>query len=190
MNMNYDPNIHHRRSIRLEGYDYSQEGLYFVTICTEKRDCLFGDIFNGEMVLNEMGMIAYHEWLETPVIRKNVGLDVFVVMPNHIHGIIIIKEAGCGGELNSPFNNPMNNIEEGVCNTPLHSPSQTIGSIVRGYKASVTGKINALKNTKGIVVWQSNYWEHIIRDEGSYSNISEYIINNAFNWNTDKLFIQ
>ena len=186
--MHYDPNIHHRRSIRLDGYDYSQEGLYFVTICTEKRDCLFGKISNGIMVLNEMGIIAYHEWLATPVIRKNVGLDVFVVMPNHIHGIIIIKESGRGGELNSPNNNE----EEGVFNTPrrLHSPSQTIGSIVRGYKSSVTGKINALQNAKGIVVWQSNYWEHIIRDERSYSNISEYIINNPTNWTTDKLYIQ
>ena len=98
--MNYDPNIHHRRSIRLEGYDYSQEGLYFVTICTENKHCLFGNITDGEMVLNEMGTIAYNAWLETPLIRKNIGLDVFVVMPNHIHGIIIIRR----GELNSPNN--------------------------------------------------------------------------------------
>lgn len=81
--------------------------------------------------------------------------------------------------------------EEGECNSPLqhpHSPSQTIGSIVRGYKSSVTGKINALQNSKGFVVWQRNYWEHIIRDLQSYTTISEYIINNPSNWTTDKLY--
>ena len=173
--MNYDPKIHHRRSIRLEGYDYSQEGMYFVTICTLNKNCIFGNIINDEMVLNETGTIAYNEWLQTPFIRKSIDLDVFVVMPNHIHGIIIIRGGECnGGE-----------YEEGVCNTPLHS--QTIGSIVRGYKSSVTGKINALHNTTGVAVWQKNYWEHIIRDLQTYTTISEYIINNPINWSTDKL---
>ena len=173
--MNYDPKIHHRRSIRLEGYDYSQEGMYFVTICTVNKNCIFGNITDGEMVLNEMGTIVYNEWLQTPVIRKSIDLDVFVVMPNHIHGIIILRSGVCNEGV----------YKEGVCNTPLQSP--TIGSIVRGYKSSVTGKINALNKTRGVVVWQKNYWEHIIRDLQTYTTISEYIINNPINWSTDKL---
>jgi putative transposase len=200
-NMNYDPNIHHRRSIRLEGYDYSQEGLYFVTICTENRHCIFGNIIDGEMVLNNIGTIAYNTWLETPVIRKNIGLDVFVIMPNHIHGIIIIRR----GVLHTPqLHTPQlhtsdNNVdvnEVGEFNSPLHQTklfipqSQTIGAIVRGYKSSVTGKINAFQHSRGIVVWQSNYFEHIIRDQQSYATISEYILNNPINWTKDILFSQ
>ena len=92
----YNPNIHHRRSIRLKGYDYSQAGAYFITICCEDRICRFGDIENGEMKLNEMGLIAHNEWIKTSEIRKNVELDVFVVMPNHIHGIIILNDMGRG----------------------------------------------------------------------------------------------
>ena len=100
--MNYNPAIHHRRSIRMKGYDYSQEGLYFVTICCYNRECLFGDVVNGEMVLNEFGTIACNEWLNTTNIRKNVELDVFVIMPNHMHGIIILNGVNGRGELHSP----------------------------------------------------------------------------------------
>ena len=180
--MEYNPDIHHRRSIRLKGYDYSQEGMYFVTLCVQDRDYLFGEIANGEMMLNEMGTIAHNEWMHTPEIRKNVELDAFIVMPNHIHGIIIIN---CRGVCNTPLRP---DTDMGVCNTPQRkSPSQTIGSIVRGYKSSVTKKINELHNTNGSVVWQRNYWEHIIRDDRSFNTIAEYIINNPKNWDNDKL---
>ena len=105
--MNYNPNIHHRRSIRLKGYDYSQAGAYFITICCDDRKCLFGKIENGKMILNEYGNIAYNEWMKTPTLRKNVELGAFVVMPNHIHGIIFITRRGVSnppgrGELHSP----------------------------------------------------------------------------------------
>ena len=86
--MTYNPDIHHRHSIRLQDYDYSQAGAYFVTICTWQRDCLFGEIVNGEMVLNDMGRIVVDEWEKTATVRKNVILDEFVIMPNHFHGII------------------------------------------------------------------------------------------------------
>src|ERR1035437_6242934 len=91
--MQYNPEIHHRRSIRLKGYDYSQEGMYFITINVQDRVSLFGKIVNGEMHLNEMGMIADNEWMHTPEIRKNIELGAFTVMPDHIHGIIIITNA-------------------------------------------------------------------------------------------------
>jgi len=183
--MPYNPDIHHRKSIRLKGYDYSRAGLYFVTICCHNRICRFGNIENGVMKLNEYGWIAHNEWIKTAEIRNNVELDNFVIMPNHIHGIIRLLRRG---ELHSPdgidvFDTPEN---RGVCDTPLRSPSQTIGAIVRGYKSSVTKQLVLLGfNGK---LWQRNYHEHIIRDEKSYINISEYITNNPSQWKDDNFF--
>ena len=98
--MNYVYNRHHRRSIRLPGYDYSQPGAYFVTICVEQRQCLFGDIVDGRMVLNQYGVIVADEWQKSSVIRQEIELDVWVVMPNHFHGIVIITNdsVGANGE--------------------------------------------------------------------------------------------
>ena len=90
--MKYNPEKHHRRSVRLREYDYSQPGAYFVTICTWDRECIFGNIINGEMELNEYGRIIEEEWLQTGYVRLNVEIDQYVVMPNHIHGILIITE--------------------------------------------------------------------------------------------------
>ena len=114
--MAYNPNIHHRKSIRLKGYDYSQAGLYFITICCQDRACLFGQIENGEMKLNDAGKMAYNEWMKTPELRPQIELDAFIVMPNHIHGILKINEIG-RGELHSP-DNKMPNNETGDDKTP------------------------------------------------------------------------
>jgi putative transposase len=196
----YHPNKHHRRSIRLAGYDYSQAGLYFITICCEDKICRFGHVDNGTMVLNEYGQIAYDEWMKTPEIRPNVILHEFVVMPNHIHGIIQLLDIR-RGELHSPNNNelhsrdnnlgvyktPLRDDNWGVCKTPLRGPSQTIGAIVRGYKSSVTKQINLLcTSDTPIKLWQRNYHDHIIIDEKAYINISNYIINNPKQWICDE----
>jgi len=193
--MTYNPAKHHRRSIRLKGYDYSQAGLYFITICTQNRACLFGRIENGVMILNEYGQIAYNEWMKTTEIRNNVELCDFVVMPNHIHGII--RLLGRGESHSSQSHSSQSHLPQshssqshsphnmGVCVTPLRSPSQTIGAIVRGYKSSVTKQLGLLGFRKKI--WQRNYHERIIRDERSFMKISEYIINNPANWNNDSL---
>ncbi|HUW05769.1 MAG TPA: transposase [Williamwhitmania sp.] len=173
--MAYNPEKHHRRSIRLKGYDYARAGLYFITLCCQNRACLFGNIENGVMVLNEYGHIACNEWMKTTEIRNNVELGEFVIMPNHIHGIVRLLGRG---ELDSPN-------KQGVCDTPLRSPSQTIGAIVRGYKSSVTKQLGLLGFNEKI--WQRNYHEHIIRDEQSYMKISDYIINNPANWDRDSL---
>lgn len=123
--MKYNPQKHHRRSIRLKGYDYSQAGAYFITICTKDRQCLFGDIINGEMILNEMGKIAYDEWLKTPELRPNVSLDVFAIMPNHMHGIIVINDDNTGrGELHSPNNDIIN--ESDPPNIELNRPNHIV----------------------------------------------------------------
>ncbi len=95
--MRYDPAKHNRRSIRLKGYDYSQAGFYFVTICCYQRQCLFGDIVDGVMQLNQYGEIVEKEWLRSPLIRQEIELDEYVVMPNHFHGIVIINPVGANG---------------------------------------------------------------------------------------------
>ncbi len=188
--MSFNPNIHHRRSIRLKGYDYSRAGLYFITICCEDRICRFGNIVDGEMILNAYGQIAHEEWMRTPQLRPQIELDAFIVMPNHIHGILKINEMG-RGELNSPDIN-LTVFETAVCDTTLRSPSNNIGAIVRGYKSSVTKQINTMINVSNdvsnpsIKLWQRNYHEHIIRDEKSYRNIANYIIHNPKKWDEDK----
>ena len=129
-NSKYNPQIHHRRSVRLRGYDYAQAGAYFITICTHERACLFGKITDGKMILNDAGKIANDEWLKTPELRKNVELDAFIVMPNHIHLIILINRRGV---LNTPLNDPNSGVSNmpsknndtgtGVLNTPLNNPN-------------------------------------------------------------------
>ncbi len=192
---NYNPTIHHRRSIRLKGYDYSQAGLYFITICCQDRVCRLGKIENGVMICNELGEIAYREWMKTAELRPQIELDAFMVMPNHIHGILKINEMDMD-TLHSPNNmgdNTGDNMGEcnspnntGECNSPLRSPSNTIGAIIRGYKSSVTKQFGLMGFDEKL--WQRNYYEHIIRDEQSYQIISEYIINNPKKWADDKFY--
>lgn len=167
----YDPNIHHRVSIRLKEYDYSQPGEYFVTICTKNRECLFGDVMNGKMILNEYGKIAQQFWVEIPNHYPNIELDEFIVMPNHLHGIIIIS-VGIQNFESLPKRNQFQ-----------HIIPKSIGSIIRGFKIGVTKWFR--QNTEIYNVWQHNYYEHIIRNEKSLNEIREYIINNPINWEKD-----
>ena len=209
-NMNkYNPNIHHRSSIRLKGYDYSQAGLYFITICCQHRACLFGEITNGEMILNDTGKIANQCWLEIPNHFSNTLLHEHIIMPNHIHGIVeLVGAKNFSPEIIQPMPpiiptpeiaNPMpentwnTNGAKNSWNTngaknfsPLRSPSKTIGSVVRGFKIGVTKWIR--QNTDIYDVWQRNYYEHIIRNDQSYQTISDYIVNNPKKWNDDKFY--
>lgn len=171
--MKFNPDIHHRRSIRLRGYDYSQNGLYFITICTQNREHLFGTITNGQMAVNPMGEIAHNEWLMTASMRPTIRLHEFIVMPNHIHGIIEII----------PPHIPVGVHAESELGRVQRAP--TVGDIVRGYKSAVTKRINALRNTPGLPVWQRNYHEHIIRNETAYLKIAAYIQSNPQRWQED-----
>jgi len=110
--MKYNPDIHHRRSIRLQGYDYSQSGAYFITTCTQNRECLFGEIHNGKMYLNEYGEIAKKCWVEIPKHHQNVQLDEYVIMPNHIHGIVVINEPAVGAIHELPLRNELPHSRE------------------------------------------------------------------------------
>lgn len=192
-NSSYDPKKHHRRSIRLKGYDYGQAGLYFITICCQDRICHFGRVENGIMHLSQYGQIAHDEWLKTPEIRPNVELGAFVIMPNHMHGIVCItykmeglpettedisvQEDKNGDIVEAPS-------EKGLSRPPLRGPSQTIGAIVRGYKGSVTKQARVL----GLVgkLWQRDYHDRIIWTKRAYNNISRYIINNPAKWGIPK----
>ncbi len=177
----FNPEKHHRRSIRLKGYDYSQPGAYFITICTKNRKCLFGNIINGKMILNDAGHIAQNCWLEIPDHYPNVALDEFIIMPNHIHGIIFInnKKSIVGVQNFKPQRNfkPLQNRYQKII-------PKSIGSIVRGFKIGVTKWFR--QNMDVYNVWQRNYYEHIIRNDFELNKIRKYIINNPLKWELDK----
>lgn len=194
----FDPNIHHRKSIRLRGYDYSQAGAYFVTIVTFQRAGLFGEIINGEMVLNETGKIIQKWWDDIPIHFPGVETGAFVIMPNHVHGIIIIHDRR--GAVPAPFvsggenqgGNVLNNKEQGGETLggetpPLPTKKPTLGQIVAYFKYQSTKEINALAGA-GVVtkLWQRNYFERIIRNAREMDAIWRYIEANPANWAQDK----
>jgi REP element-mobilizing transposase RayT len=184
--MKYNPEIHHRRSIRLKDYDYSQAGAYFVTVCTQNRECLFGDITNASMQLNNYGEVVTKCWNDLSNHFPRIILDAFVVMPNHVHGIVVILENYCRGEVSSPILKPdeIKTIEKGGVTPPLQK--HTLGQIVAYFKYQTTKHINQIRNTPGLPLWQRNYYEHIIRNEDELNRIGEYIINNPMQWADDE----
>ncbi len=180
--MKYNPQKHHRKSICLKGYDYSQAGMYFVTICCHDRLCLFGHIENGKMILSPTGIVADVLWHEIKNHVPNVELGEFIVMPNHIHGIIIITTDNVGG-------NVVGTTHALSLPPPPRFQNQgknTLSSIVGSYKSAVSKHVHRLGFEFS---WQRNYYEHIIRNEQSYKRISEYIMNNPAKWNDDKFYI-
>ena len=186
--------MHHRRFIRLQGYDYSQAGAYYVTIVVQGRDCLFGEVVNGEMYINAYGEIVQKWWDEIPIHFPNVELGAFVIMPNHVHGIIFITTER-RGEVLSPRDNPNdNNLDENVDGTnqqggdasqpPLRK--RTLGQIVAYFKYQSTKEMNRIETEKAITkFWQRNYYEHIIRDEKDLQNKTDYIEANPSLWDED-----
>ena len=178
-----------RRSIRIEGYDYAGAGSYFVTICTRKQSFLFGEVVSGKMITNEIGDIVEEEWIRTLTIRRNVKLDVHIVMPNHIHGIITIVSNERRGVLHTPsaLSAPS---ELHAPNASLHRPPGSLGAIISGFKAASTRSINEIGrirgSSKGVSIWQRNYYEHVIRDERELDIIREYIVNNPAKWMFDR----
>ncbi|WP_036199620.1 transposase [Meiothermus ruber] len=179
--MKYNPDKHHRRSVRLKGYDYTQAGAYFITICAQNRECLFGDVVDGEMRLNEIGLIVRDEWLKTAILRPSVVLDEYVVMPNHIHGVIIITD-DCRGTLHG-----RGTLQRAPTIEQFGKPtSNSIPTIVRLFKSATTKRINEHRGTPGMPVWQRNYYEHIIRNDASLNRIRQYIVNNPIKWGLDR----
>ena len=165
---------HHRRSLRLSGYDYSQNGAYFVTVCTQNRECLFGKIENGEMLLNNAGRIVLEEWVKTAEIRSNIELDECVVMPNHFHGILVVSDRR-GTARRAPT---MERFGQPV--------SGSIPTVIRSFKSAVAKRINEMRQTPALQLWQRNYYEHVIRNESEWNRIRQYIIDNPMRWNMDR----
>ena len=187
--MKYNPVIHHRRSIRLKGYDYSQPCAYFITICTHNRECLFGEIVDRSMVLNKFGLFVQNEWKNTSLVRRNVIVDEYIVMPNHVHGILIITDDDTDHRRGVLQYAPTVSHEFPLSDTnTFHSPSKTIGAIIRGFKSATTKQINQMRQSPGIPVWQRNYHERIIRNENELNKIRHYIINNLLNWTNDDYY--
>ncbi len=172
---------HCRRSVRLKDYDYSQAGAYFITICTHDRECVFGNVVEGDVILSEYGRVVEAEWVKTANIRNNVELDIFVAMPNHFHGVLIIVGGGnCTGRgtarrastaMSERFGKPT---------------SGSLPTIVRSFKSAVTRRINELRGTPRAPVWQRSYYEHVVRGEDDLDEIRKYIMSNPLKWELDE----
>jgi putative transposase len=182
--MTYNSSVHHRKSIRLNRYDYSRNGLYFITICTHDRECFFGEIINQKMILNDAGKIADECWVKIPEHFPNAVLHEHVVMPNHVHGIIELVNDNTTRMVGVQDFEPLHPLQRQ--NKYQKIIPRSIGSIIRGYKIGVTRFFR--DNTDVHIVWQRNFYEHIIRNEQSYFKISEYISDNPARWKDDQFY--
>lgn len=179
--MNYNPGKHHRRSIRLKGFDYSQPGAYFITLCVQDRICLFGDITDGILVLNDAGRMIEEWFFEIGHKFQDIQTDVYVVMPNHFHCIVL----NVGADLRV-----CPDTSERPDNKGEHTGSP-LPKIVQWYKTMTTNEY--IKNVKitgwkpfNRILWQRNYYEHIIRNEIDLNRIREYIRTNPLSWDDDE----
>ena len=157
----FDPDKHHRRSIRLQGYDYTSAGAYFVTICAYRRECLFGDVVNSSVEVSPFGQLASEGWLWLKEQYSYVGLDAWVLMPNHLHGILVL------------FPEPGQKVK------PL-------GRLIGAFKTVTTKQVNLLRKTPGNPLWQRNYYERIIRNGGELNAYRRYIAANPAHWPLDR----
>jgi REP element-mobilizing transposase RayT len=192
--MTYDPHKHHRRSIRLKGYDYSQDGIYFVTIRVKNGLCLFGDVIDGEMILNPAGEMVEQAWLALPERFPQAELDVFRAMPNHFHGLLGTRNANLqsvlvGAGLMPALDWPDHDGDRVITTV---APSVVVGDMVGAFKSITTNEYIVGVRELGWEpfpgkLWQRNFYEHIVRNERALNAIREYIINNPANWEADQL---
>ncbi len=207
--MIFNPDKHHRRSIRLKGYDYSQVGAYFVTICVQDRDCILGEIINGEMKLNAAGKMIHNWWNQLHKKYPIIELDEFIVMPNHLHGMIIVgaDPCVCLDNHNAININRKDNRRDSRAKisgdrwdlfynkkgehagSPLPNPV-SLSRIIQWFKTMTTNQyIRIVKQNDwppfNKRLWQRNYYERIIRDKNEMNRIRKYIIQNPLNWNSD-----
>ena len=170
MNRRYNPDLHQHRSIRLRGYDYTRDGAYYITIVTHGRRTLFGDIIEGEMRLNEAGEMVKDGWGWLATRHPYVELDLYIVMPNHMHGIIVITDHSRGVSRNAPTT----------------TPRKPLGRLIGAFKTVTTKQVNLAQGTPGQLLWQRNYYEHIIRNDAEWDRVREYIANNPMRWGMDR----
>lgn len=173
---------HNRQSFRLKDHDYSEVGSYFLTICTYENKRLFGEIKNGEMQLNQFGNIVLLTWNDLIDHIANIELGEFVIMPNHVHGIVNIIEPE-----NITYEKTDGNLS-GLKIANTHPSQKHLSEVVRQFKTFSAMRINNLRKMRGTPVWQRNYFERIIRNEKAYMIVEEYIHNNPFQWENDKYY--
>jgi len=172
---------HRRRSIRLKGYDYTRDGAYFVTLCTQERVCVFGTVADGEMQLNECGRGVVDSWLWLAERYPYVHLDEWAVMPNHMHGIIVIvddRRGGRGGSRTAPTG-PVGQTAAPIKRKPL-------GRLIGAFKTVSTRRVNDIRSTPSTKLWQRNYYEHVVRDDLSLRRMRGYIAGNPSRWELDR----
>jgi putative transposase len=212
--MPFDREKHHRRSIRLKGFDYTLDNVFFVTICSYQKECIFGSISNGAMVLNEQGKNVQRAWLETAAKRSNIHLDEFVIMPNHFHGIIWIVDdtlrrgtacrapnVSCAPETVSMVRNRSVRYGHGTpcpydqnnapafdmnCERFGRPVSRSLPTVIRSFKSASGKYVNEVRDSPGTPVWQRNYYERIIRDDDELQRSRDYIRCNPENWQSDE----
>ena len=161
----------HRKSVRLLHYDYSQAGAYFITICVKDREPLFGSVSEDAVNLSQFGHVVEEEWNKTAVIRNNVEIDEYVVMPNHFHGIVVLKDFERSDSRKEHFGAPV---------------AGSLSTIVRLFKQACTVHINKLRDTPHAPLWQRSYYEHIVRNDKDLQRVREYIVNNPLQWSIDE----
>ncbi len=174
--MPFNPDRHHRKSYRLPGHDYRLPGWYFVTVCTQNRECHFGDIVDGRMRLSSIGRIVRDEWRRTARIRRNVSLDEFTIMPNHIHGIIVIDNDGthCRDEARL--------VPTGNRISPY---ANSLAAIVGSFKSACTKSIRTF-HPNAPFAWQPRYHDHLLRDADELERTRWYIRTNPERWHRDR----
>jgi REP element-mobilizing transposase RayT len=208
--MVFDPRLHHRRSIRLRGFDYAGGGAYFVTICTVDGKCLFGEVVEGEMFLNEAGRLVQKTWDSLPTRFRSLVLDAFQVMPDHIHGVFVLPGPGLDPALakatGAPVVQPFEDRRGRACPTLVgsrHSRKETashprtkgnavacarrtsMGDVVGAFKSISTIAVNKLLSRTGTRLLHENFYEHIVRDVSELESIRDYIIHNPQRWRDD-----
>jgi len=210
--MTFNPEIHHRHSIRLPDYDYSRPGYYFVTMCAQERECSFGNIENNRIVLNVVGMIVKKQWHDLPIHFPGIELDQMVIMPNHLHGIIIITNCRRGGVfpphgvippfgVNPPHDDVTTTIATGLgamtagaitagaITAPLHN-GKTLGQMIAWFKYESTKEINRdITGNPEMKLWQRNFYERIVRNDEELNRIRNYIATNPETWKEDENYV-
>ncbi|MEA2063891.1 MAG: transposase [Gemmatimonadota bacterium] len=164
-----------RCSPRLQDYDYTTPGVYFITVCTYKHQCVFGKVLDGQVRLNKIGNVVMEHWREIPEHFQNVELDEFIIMPNHLHGLLLFIE----------------NSKDTACRVP--TPEQfgrpapgSLSTVIRSFKSAATKNVNQLRSTPKVRLWQPRFYEHVIRDNDNINRIREYIVNNPLRWEFDR----
>ncbi|GAP16028.1 hypothetical protein LARV_03824 [Longilinea arvoryzae] len=185
--MNFDHSIHDRQSIRLPGYDYSQPGAYFITLVTRGRESLFGEIVNGEMRLNAIRRIVEEVWMSLPNRYPPIDLGAAIVRPNHFHGVVEIQDdaAAPGNSVEAIHELPLQNFPEDRLSQRMELRRMTLPLVVGYLKMNTAKRINQILGSPVILVWQRNYYEHIIQSEEEYQRIQSYIVGNPGKWTED-----